>query len=221
MSRHPRAAERAARKLNPSTLPAGDARRNAQAMVADELAERAETELAGAHAIDPAKLELDREVAYIHERTDGYEVKNAQPGYIYCWVREEKPGSQVQWKRSQRVRMPDGDHVPLWEVVQSDMPESPDEKDVRGYRKIVDCILMRAKAERFRAYQQEQTRINHLRERGTSDGMEDLARRSKGLVKVFSEAEISNKTSLDQAMRQGMARGEFTKRLREGTAHQV
>lgn len=221
MSRHPRAAERAQRRLNPSALPAGVARNEAKAIVADELAERAETELAGVNTIDPSKLELDREVAYIYERTDGYEVKNPVAGYVYCWVREDKPGSQVQWKRAQRVRMPDGDHAALWEVVQSDMPENPDEKDVRGYRKIVDCILMRAKAERFRAYQQEQARLNHLREHGTSDGMEELARRSKGMVKVYSEADISNKGTLDDAMRKGMARGEFTKRLREGTAHQI
>lgn len=220
MSRHPRAAERAARKLIPAELPAGHAREEAKKVVADELAQQGEQQFANATALDPSAFEIDREAAYVHERTDGYEVKNAQEGYVYCWVREDKPGSQVQWKRSIRVCMPEG-YVPLWEVVQSDMPEAPDEKDVRGYRKIVDCILMRARKERFEAYTAAQARLNALRERGASEGMEELARKSKGLVRVYNEADISNPTTLNRAMAQGMARAEFTRRIREGTAHHI
>lgn len=215
MARHPRT------DRTPKLPPAGHSRNEELRRRADALEEQAAEQFADVEAIDPDKLKLDREVAYIHQRTDGYEVKDAVPGYVYCWVREDKPGSQVQWKRSQRVQMPDGDWAPLWEVVQSDMPECPNERDARGYRKIVDCILMRARADRYRAYQlAEDARRRHM-ERGTSEGMEDLAAKSRGLVRVFSEHEMSKRTTLDRAMAAGFARDQFTKKLREGTAHQI
>ena len=206
----------------PALPPAGHTRDELLRRRSDDLEAQAAEQFANSGAIDPAKLKIDREAAYIHERTDGYEVKNAVPGYIYCWVREDKPGNQVQWARSKRVKMPDGDWAALWEVVQGDMPECPDERDVRGYRKIIDCILMRARAERYRQYQIQQEEIKQLREHGTSEGLQDLADKSRGLVKVYSDVEMTaQKTTLDRAQQAGFARQAFTQKLRTGTAHQI
>ena len=201
---------------------AGHARNEELRRRTDALEEQGEMQFGESGAIDPAKLQIDREAAHKYVQTDGYEVTKPQPGHVYCWVREDKPGSQVRWKQSQRVQMPDGGWAPLWEVVQGTDPESVEEKDVRGYRKIVDCILLRAKAERHRQYQIEEERRKHEQQHGSSDALEDLASKSKGYVKVYSEVEMSqHQTTLERAQQAGFARSKFTQKLREGTAHQV
>lgn len=228
MSRHPKRPP-----AIPNLPPAGHERDEELRRRTDKLEQQGEEQFANATSIstDAFKEDHDAQVALRQAGMvsdgpmDGNEVEGAEAGYVYCWAREEKPGEQVRWKLAKKVRMPDGHFAPLWEVVQgNDMPEFQKTRgviDVRGYRKMVDCILLRARADRYRQYQIEQAELNHIRMHGTSEGFEDLARRSKGQIKVFSEADISDKTTLDKAMSMGMARNQFTKKLREGTAHQV
>ena len=183
------------------------------------LEEQADAQFSDTYRIDPAKLREDAEILRHH---DQFSVEHQEPGFVYCWAREDKPGEQVSWKLAQDVRMPDGDFVALWEVVQGDMPEATKRKDARGYRKIGDTILLRARMDRHRQFQIAMHELNRRREHGTSQGLEELARQSKGYVKVFSEADVSaSKTTLDRAMHQGMARNEFSKKLRDGTAHHI
>ena len=220
--------ERPARR--PDLPPAGHARDEVLRQRADTLEAEAADRFGTTGAIDPAAFKEDhdaqvalRKAGVIRSEAprDGNEVDDAEPGYVYCWAREDKPGEQVRWKLAKKVTMPDGSMASLWEIVCGDMPEAKAMRDVRGYRKMVDCILLRARADRHRAYQIEIATLTRQREQGTSEGMQELADRSRGQIRVYSEADVSQKTTLDRAMAQGMARTQFTKKLREGTAHHI
>ena len=225
MSKHPKRPS-----AIPNLPPAGHERDEELRRRTDQLELQGEEQFANVTSISTDALTEDhdaqvaiRAAGIVRDEPlrDGNEVEDAEPGYVYCWAREDKPGEQVRWKLAKKVRMPDGSMAPLWEVVQGDMPEAKSVRDVRGYRKSVDCILLRARADRYRQYQIEMAELNHLRMHGTSEGFEDLARRSRGKIQVYSEADISNRTTLDKAMASGMARSAFTKKLREGTAHRL
>lgn len=159
---------------SPADLPAGDARREAQAAVKDQLAETAETQGFERGVIDPRKFKIENEIAM---HFNDLEVSEAQPEYEYCWVQAGFSGRFIKEKLSVRVRL-GGTMEPVWEVVNGDMPEA---RELKGQmadttRRLGDVILMRARKDRF-------LRVKQLREAhkaamftGTTTELEEMAR---------------------------------------------
>lgn len=167
---------------SPADLPAGDERRDAERSATDQLAQAAEQRQVDGGTIDPQALKIDNEIA---QHFNELEVTNAQPEYAYCWVNAGHAGRFIKAKLSERVRLGDT-IVPVWEVVQGDMPEAP---ELRGMmadttRRLGDVILMRAKLDAY-------LRVKQLREAraramftGTTTELEELGRqyRHRGVV---------------------------------------
>ena len=167
---------------SPADLPAGDARREAQARAADQLAEAAEARGIEGGAIDPKKFVIENEIA---QHFNELEVTNAQPEYEYCWVHSGQHGRFIMMKMSERVKI-NGEVMPVWEVVQGDMPEA---RELKGQmadttRRLGDVILMRARKEcALRVRQWREQRRLAMFEGSTTELMEMGERhRHRGVV---------------------------------------
>lgn len=169
-------------RTRPMDLPAGDERREAQKMAADDLAQEAESRGLEGGTIDPRAFKIDNEIA---THFNDLEVTNKQPEYEYCWVNAGFHGRFIKAKQAERVRM--GGHMhPVWEIVQGDMPEA---QEVRGLmadstRRLGDTILMRAKQDAYlRVKQLREARTRAMHE-GTTAELEELGRqyRHRGVV---------------------------------------
>lgn len=141
--------------INPSTIPAGDARREAMRQVADDLAQAAEEQGVEGGAIRPDAFEIDNEIAgHFNE----LEVTNALPEYEYCWVNYNFGGRFIKEKQSHRVREGSG-LQPVWEVVHGEMPEAPELRGIGAdtTRRLGDVLLMRARKDRALLQRRHQT----------------------------------------------------------------
>lgn len=162
---------------SPADLPLGDARREAQRVAADDLAEKAESLGAEGGAIDPKKFKVEREIA---QHFNELEVTEAQPEYEYCWVNAGFAGRFIKAKLSERVRL-GGSIVAVWEIVQGDMPEA---RELRGMmadttRRLGDVILMRARKDAFlRVKQLREARVRALHT-GTTTELEEMAEQQR------------------------------------------
>lgn len=165
-------------KVDPSALPAGEARREAEKSAADELAEEAQARGLEAGAIHPKAFRIENEIA---SRFNELEVTDAQPEYEYCWVQAGYHGRFIKMKQAQRVEE-DGGLVPCWEVVQGDMPEA---LEVRGLmtdttRRLGDVILMRCKRDRALKLRKMQEARRAQVERGITSELEEMGQRLRG-----------------------------------------
>lgn len=141
-----------------SDVPAGDERREQERVNADELAQLAEEQNRGMHAIDPSKIEPDNEILgqIVNDRFNRMEVSDAQGAYVYCWIRAfTRDGRQdleaVTIKQLAKVKNREtGRMEPCWHVViGKTMPEAQECIDVYGYRRIGDSILMRCRRDLY------------------------------------------------------------------------
>lgn len=167
---------------SPADLPAGDDRRDAEARAADDLAEQAEARSADVGTISPQALKIENEIA---QHFNELEVTESQPEYEYCWVNAGHHGRFVKAKLSERVKLGDT-IVPVWEVVQGDMPEA---LELRGLmadttRRLGDVILMRAKRDAFLRVKQLREARRQALQNGTTSELEELGRqyRHRGVV---------------------------------------
>lgn len=156
-------------KLNPSTIPAGDARREAQKAAQDQLDQAAEQAGDGSFAIDPAKLDhlkVENEIVQHLNDSGEFEVPGALPEYYdvvevrnalgqtvgtkidyvgYAWIAKRH---QDQSEIKSRVRRYLGPNVQGYVRVDSSMPEwkAADKEgmvDAEGSVFVGDCILYR------------------------------------------------------------------------------
>lgn len=146
----------------PAAMPAGDARRERQREVADELAERIETEMPEAERINPRALHVENELAQNFNLLD---VSNPQVEYRYCWAALGQHGLQI------KVKLSDG-----WEVVQGDMPEAIELKGMGAdtTRKLGDVMLMRCRVERYILIQRREQAKARRQADGTSGNFEEI-----------------------------------------------
>jgi hypothetical protein len=164
---------------SPADLPAGDARRDAQREAADDLAEQAAKQEVDGGAIDPKAFRIDREIA---AHFNELEVTEAQPEFEYCWVNAGHAGRFIKAKLSERVRLGES-IVPVWEVVQGDMPEA---RELRGMmadttRRLGDVILMRAKKDAFLRVKQLREARRQAMHTGTTTELQEMAEQQRRL----------------------------------------
>lgn len=148
-------------KRRPKDIPAGHERREASKRVKDQLDEEAEVlgDELGTMAIDPSKFAPDREILQILVSERGQKISNELEDYEYCWVRYRSDrgpsGKAVDDKLIWEVQDPEGGGtVPVWEIVSGTMKEAIERRDANGYRVKGDCLLMRARKDRYDALMQ-------------------------------------------------------------------
>lgn len=197
--------------------PAGDARREELKRRDDALAAEAEAASATVGAIDPAKLEIDNEIAVEIVEHNALSVSGAQLGKRYCWVRAfSKDGradmQPVMAKQSIRVRLRgSSDLIPAWEVI-LDGPESRENIDVHGYRRIGDCILMRCDEAVYRALADDERRRADEFAGKYQASLEDMVTHSKLASALIGIHDTGGLSGRDYAR----ARREFA---RQGALH--
>lgn len=165
-------------KTNPSTLPAGDARREAERTAADDLAAEAQERGIEAGAINPRAFRIENEIA---QHFNELEVTNSLDEYEYCWVQAGYHGRFIKMKQAQRVEE-DGGLAPCWEVVQGDMPEALEVKGLMAdtTRRLGDVILMRCRRDRAAKLRKMQEARRAQVERGITSELEEMGQRLRG-----------------------------------------
>jgi len=111
--------------------PRGHRRREVLAQRADELAEASEVQGVNRVAIDPSKLEVEREIAKHFNRKGVLAITDQVKGYTYYWA-DIRDSATVTWKKTLG-----------WEIVKGDCPEMQERKDANGWRVVGDAVLMR------------------------------------------------------------------------------
>ena len=140
----------------------------------DELQQKAEEASKDTIAIDPKKMEIDREMQMLLRRGDGaIQVSNAQPGFHYVWAAEYNT-NKIDIVNKMRVG---------YEVVQGNDPEAREYQDVDTKRRMGDVILMRIPDERY-----AQIQAHEYEKANRYSGYEDselntLIAKSGGLLK--------------------------------------
>lgn len=130
-----------------------------------EAAEKAEAQRE-VYPIKPEAFDPEREIL---NQLNELEVENAQPGRRYFWCYEGQNGRFIML--AQRMG---------WTVVQSDDLEAPSLRDVRGYRKIGDTILMWCTEEQYHKIEYMREYKNLQRERSVDAGLRELNDRYRG-----------------------------------------
>lgn len=190
--------------------PPGDAREEILKARTDALAEAAETLHPEKEALDPSRYRPIREVQHmLAESLNAHPdcpISNAQPDYEYCLVRFKEPGSQVEIKLTQDVYDTKlGVKVPVWEVVQGDMPEMSERREVRGYRVIADTLLMRGRKDRVAAWRDHETYMANRHSQQAQKALLEEARRTRGVrVTEVSLPDPDGLTVTQSAMRQAL-----------------
>jgi hypothetical protein len=140
-------------------------RKDALEQASEELGEKQEI-----HSFDPSKIAPDNEIL---QYIDELHVDKKQPGYAYIWVYEGLNGREVVKK--QRLG---------WVVVTGDDPECLSLKDVRGYRKIGDTILMRIPQDKFEKLEQAQEYRRLVQQQGIEGALREMGAkyRDKGFI---------------------------------------
>lgn len=203
-------AEAAVTPPDASLPPPGAARDDLLKLRHDRLQEAMETSPVEREALDPSRYKPIREVQHmlqesVREHKD-HPITGALPDYEYCLVRCKEPGSQVRIKETQQVYdTKAGAMVPVWEVVQGDMPEMWERRDVSGYRVIADTLLMRGRKDRVAAWRDHEVyQANRFAQRQQAEVL-DQARRTKGVrVTEMSLADPDGLSVTPSAMRQAL-----------------
>ncbi len=194
--------------------PPGDERREVLKERTDNLQQQID-EKADHYAIDPAALEVDREIR--HDLDQGcLTPSDADPAYKYAWVQckhpEDHPSRMVELKLAERVQLPDGNWVRPWEVVGSKHKEALNLKQVDGSRRIGDTLLMRCRKDYYSLIELNKRKLNHQRNYGTDSALVDLATRAgteAGTATYNKHKSDANQSlsRLDQAIRTGTLPG--------------
>lgn len=159
-------------------LPAGHARDEQIKINADANAERIEQAAATQGAINPAAFAPDREIL---AHTDGLEVSNQQPGFVYAWKLFDNPKSNVgYWVNQAKIQG--------WQVVCGDMPEAKEHEIAGGMRKIGDCVLMRIPADRHAAILRHEEQLAADRANAVHSNLMELGKARGVTVKVIDGA---------------------------------
>lgn len=185
----------------PIDEPAGHKRDEAMRRSKDALEQEAEqlADELGVAGIDPSALEEDREV--VQMLTDSSHVRDAQPGYVYCWVRfkSNSGANGVDEKLSWTIG-----GSPVWEVVKGDMPEARERKNESGYRVMADVLLMRARKGRYDKLQQYLEFVHEQRVDSSIRDLRDMADRKR--LKLHEFGDGSNGANDQQRERAQRAR---------------
>lgn len=136
----------------PSEMPAGHEREEATKRVADQLAEKIETNAAqsGLEAIDPSKLaQRDNEILRHVGQGGVVDVSNMQPGFRYAFM---PTPAQYRDARSAIRMMISSAQSNGWHAVKEDMPEGREIKgndaaETSSLRGVGDCVLYRIREE--------------------------------------------------------------------------
>lgn len=191
-------------------IPAGHARDEQIKINADLNAQRIEQAAQTSGAINPAAFAPDREIL---AHTDGLEVSNQQPGFVYAWKLFDNPKSNVgYWVNQAKIQG--------WQVVCGDMPEAKEHEIAGGMRKIGDCVLMRIPADRHAAIMRHEEQLAADRANAVHSNLMELGKARGVTVKVIDGA------NTDPALLQQMdarsrgylaAEQKYDRALREGS----
>ena len=203
-----------AAKAQPDSLPpAGYERDEELKRRTDALEEAAEEQFSDVGTIDPAALELDRELQDLIRGHNALEVSHADPLYVYCWTYFGLNGQMVWQKKAQG-----------WEVVQGDMKESKEYKAEDSTRRVGDTLLMRMRRDRYAKLELAQKLVRERQELSVASEINELALKYRGRgIKVHTDQNAtfaSGKGMMDtiekRAARQTALRT-VDKHLRQGT----
>lgn len=163
-----------------SLPPPGDERREVLKARTDNLEQQID-EKTDHYAIDPAALEVDREIR--NDLDKGYlDPSDSDPAYKYAWVQckhpEDHPSRMVELKLAEKVQIPDGTWVRPWEVVGSNHKEAPKLQQTDGSRRIGDTLLMRCRKDYYALMELAKRKLTHQRNYGTDSGLVELAMRA-------------------------------------------
>ena len=142
-----------------------DKRKDNLEQAAEETSEKQEV-----YSFDPKKMDKDWEIL---QHMDELTVEPAVDGYKYVWCYEGMGGREIV-KKSRLG----------WIVVQSEMPECPNLKDARGYRKIGDVILMRIPMEKFEKLHAATEYRRLMQQKGVEGALREMGEkyRDKGFI---------------------------------------
>lgn len=187
--------------------PAGDERREVLKQREDDLAARLariESEMGIDSSGSQKPMTVDRDIARVYDQT---KVDNAVEGFVYYWANEQTAGGI-----DVRIHEIDG-----YEVVCGDMPEAPKTRDVRGYRRVGDTILMRCTFERAKLNWERDMRKRQHRRDSTTSRLEEMGERARGLINVTDLNPYMLQRLARQAAAKQMATSITTSRLKAGT----
>lgn len=199
--------------------PAGAARKEELKRRSDQL-EEAVAAMPEGGVIDPAKLEVESELA---QHFDELNVTNANPAYHYCWVNMDYPsgskGLMARKKLAQRG----------WEMVNGDMPEAMELRQPDGTRRLGDVVLMRITKERHALLEQKDADVRASQQQAVTSNLQALGNKHRGVKVHVAEdmpehmkkiiehpspqavnamrGTMAAKTKLDQGLRDGTIAG--------------
>jgi len=197
-------AEAAAQQTNESLPPPGFRRDEEIAQRKDTLAEAIEAQSPDSYALDPRKLEIDREIAY-HINRNELEITGAQEGFVYCWEYFGQNGRLVMGKKR------DG-----WEVVNGNDPEAQELKYVDGTRHLGDVLLMRIPKERYEVLQGVDRYRRQRQQEGIIGNLRHQADKTGGAIILHENDKMTQIAAQRAAMQQQAYMG-IDKMLREGS----
>ncbi len=186
-----------------SALPAGHARREAQARQADQLEQQAE-ELAEATqtcGIDPEALTPDEELQAMLWR-DGSEVTDAQPGYCYMWVSMRHATNALTMQAQG------------WATVKADDPESPEYRAPDGTRMRGDSMLMRIPERRKQLLDYRIAELNARREGKDAEQLKKLADQHGIKIVSFDEMDDEQRNTIQRRAARQFGRQAAAQKLR-------
>lgn len=199
-------------------IPAGHGRREelrrSKDVLEEEIEEIATTE--DKIAVKPSAFKKDREI--IGLITASFDITNKDPNYEYCWARCV-PGDerQVQQKLALQVNTTHG-QMPTWEVVKGDMLEAIERKEVTGYRRIADTILMRCRKDIYLYLQRHQEEVNRRFQGSITSEMEAFAHENRGNIIAHTDPDDpAVQRIVNQGYNDQMAMKRVDRHMREGT----
>jgi len=195
----------------PNLPPAGYKREEELTKRTDILEEEVDKRSENVLAIDPSKMEVDREIRYDLENGE-LDVTNKDPAFEYKWVQCEHPASNparmVDALRYRSVTV-DGVRYPTWQVVTGDMKEAAEKKTAIGTRKIGDCILMRCHKNTYEIIMREERRKRVNRQFGLDSQLVDLAMSvgttagEQAYINTGGQGANEMKVNMDEVLRTG------------------
>lgn len=163
--------------VEPNLPPAGYKREEELTKRTDILDEEIDKKSQDTLAVDPSKLEVDREIRYDLDKGE-LDVTESDPSYVYRWVQCERPSSNpsrmVDLLRYKSVTV-NGQRYPTWEIVRGDMKEAREKRTALGTRQIGDAMLMRCHRNTFEIIENEERRKRSNRQFGIDDRLVELA----------------------------------------------
>ncbi len=154
-------------KIKDPLPPPGDARRELLKRRTDSLQEQIETDMPEAYAIDESKLDPSRFDNEMHQLMTNLEhVSNRDDDYEYCWI---EPTNNMLFTMARNMG---------WIVVQGDDEEANEHRDVHGYRRLGnDLLLMKMRKDRYLAMKRHEEQKVHNQEAAVTERLEELGQR--------------------------------------------